>query len=156
MMPQFARYVLCAGAASGADLIVAQALLFIALFQTGLLFGVPIIAGALAGMSVNFILSRQFVFGRDGRRTREQMLSFFIVSMTTLALKLVVGFALLTMLTTITLPLLSSLPMPAPESRIAQFGAMGIVAVYSFFAHKTISFGGGFRALFRKVSHVDA
>lgn len=155
-MPQFARYVLCAGAASAGDLIVAQALLFVAIFQTGPLFGTPIIAGALTGMSLNFILSRLFVFDADGRRAHEQMLSFFGVSMTTLALKLAVGFALLALLQAISLPGPGLLPVSAPESRLAQFGAMGLVAIYSFYAHKKISFGGGFRALIKKASPADA
>lgn len=148
-MPQFARYVLSAGLASIADLAVAQALLFLPLFQAGLLFGTPVVAGALAGMSVNFALSRKFVFAHDERDAHQQMLTFFVISLTTLALKLIVAFALLNLFLLAALPLADLLPIPAVESRLAQFGAMGMVAIYSFFAHKHISFGGGFRALAR-------
>ncbi|MEX0860255.1 MAG: GtrA family protein, partial [Cucumibacter sp.] len=93
-MRRFMRYLIAAGAASVADLMVAQSLLFVAALQSGALFAVPIICGALAGMSVNFILSRAFVFELDARSARDQMRSFFVISFTTLLLKLLVSFLL--------------------------------------------------------------
>jgi putative flippase GtrA len=149
-MQRFARYLVAAGTASVADLAVAQLLLFVAALQTGALFAVPVLAGALAGVSVNFMLSRRFVFELDTRRARDQMRSFFIVAFTTLVLKLIVGFALLAGFTHVVGHWLALLPIDGAPARLAQIGAMGIVAVYSFLAHKHVSFDGGVRAWLRR------
>lgn len=149
-MQRFLRYVLAAGAASVADLVIAQALLFLPALGSGPGFAVPVVAGALTGMSVNFLLSRRFVFELDARRARDQMRSFFVISFTTLGLKLVVSFLLLTGFTLVLGRWFAALPDPAAPARLAQLGAMGIVAVYSFLAHKHVSFDGGVRAWLRR------
>lgn len=149
-MRRFLRYVVAAGAASVADLIVAQSLLFIGALQSGLLFAVPVVCGALAGMGVNFFFSRLFVFELDQRAVGAQMRSFFVIASTTLILKVIVSFLLLAGLTHVLGHWLSQVPVEGAAGRLAQVGAMGIVAVYSFLAHKHISFDGGVRAFLKR------
>ena len=49
--------------------------------HSGVLFGLAIVLGALAGMSVNFMLSRSFVFARRGDLRRDEMVRFFLISL---------------------------------------------------------------------------
>jgi putative flippase GtrA len=149
-MHRFVRYLMAAGLASLADLAIAQSLLFVPVLGSGPGFAVPVVAGALTGMSVNFLLSRRFVFEIDARRARDQMRSFLVIAFTTLGLKLLVGYLLLTGFIVVLDRWFAALPDPAAPARVAQFGAMGIVAIYSFLAHKHISFDGGVRAWLRR------
>jgi len=149
-MRRFLRYLVAAGAASVADLVVAQSLLFFETLQSGLMFAVPVTCGALTGMSVNFILSRAFVFELDQRAAAAQMRSFFVIAFTTLVLRVAVSFLLLAGLTYVIGHWLMQAPIDGAAGRLAQFGAMGIVAIYSFLAHKHISFDGGVRAFLKR------
>lgn len=127
------------------DFAIAQSLLSVDAFQTGVFFGVPVVSGAFAGMCVNFALSRRYVFDRDDRHAMHQMRSFFFISVSTMMLRLIVGYALVGLFALPFFAFLSALPVEAPGSRLAQVGAMGLVTFYSFLAHKHISFAGGIR-----------
>ena len=142
-MLSFSRYIMSAGLASIADFVLVQSLLWIDTFRTPLSFGAAVILGALLGMNINFWFSRRFVFTPDQRRTSEQMRSFFLISLSTLALRLIVAYALFAILTLPMFASLEQLPIEAAPMRLAHVGAMGLVTVYSFFAHKHISFSGG-------------
>lgn len=120
-----------------------QALLFLDLLHHPQFFALAIAVGALAGMSVNFALSRRFVFSLDIRPAREQFLSFFAISLSTLGLRLVVAYALVACFAWPVLGWIDLLPVAAPAERLAHLGAVGIVTIYSFLAHKHVSFGGG-------------
>ncbi|MBU1176504.1 MAG: GtrA family protein [Alphaproteobacteria bacterium] len=142
-MSAFGRYILSAGLASLADFALVQSLLWLDVFHTPASFGAAVVLGALCGMNVNFWVSRHFVFAPDRRRTRDQMRSFFVVSLSTLLVRLVVAYALVAILTLPLFAFLAVLPIEAAPMRLAHVGAMGLVTFYSFFAHKHISFSGG-------------
>ena len=142
-MLSFSRYILSAGLASVADFILVQSLLWIDTFRSPLSFGAAVALGALVGMNVNFWFSRRFVFTPDARRTRDQMRSFFIISLSTLALRLIVAYTLVAILTLPLFAFIDALPFDAAPMRLAHVGAMGLVTIYSYFAHKHISFSGG-------------
>ena len=153
-MFSFGRYLLSAGLASLADFVVVQSLLLITVFHAPALFGATVVIGALVGMNVNFWVSRNFVFAPDARRTRDQMRSFFIVSLTTLLLRLIVAYALVWLFSLPVFTFLDLLPIDAAPMRLAAIGAMGIVTFYSFFAHKHISFDGGITRRLRQLKVV--
>lgn len=132
-----------AGLASLADFALVQSLLWLDVFRTPASFGAAVVLGAICGMNVNFWVSRNFVFQPDQRRTRDQMRSFFIVSVSTLIVRLIVAYALVAILTQPIFAFLAALPIDAAPMRLAHVGAMGLVTIYSFFAHKHISFAGG-------------
>ena len=71
------------------------------------------------------------------------MRSFFLVSLSTLMLRLIVAYSLVAILTLPVFAFLDMLPIEAAPMRFAHIGAMGLVTIYSFFAHKHISFSGG-------------
>lgn len=120
-----------------------QGLLSVDLLHHSSFFALVITAGALAGMSVNFALSRRFVFMPDKRPARDQFYSFIVISLTTLGLRLAIAYALVALFAWPVLSWIGQLPFPAPAERLAHLGAVGSVTIYSFLAHKHISFGGG-------------
>ncbi|KRA45624.1 GtrA family protein [Devosia sp. Root635] len=143
-MLSFARYLLTAGAATCLDIALVQFLLSLDLLHQPVFFAATIALGAFAGMCVNFGLSRRFVFTVDERPAHQQFTSFVLVSLTTLALRLAVAYALVALFA---LPALANwlgmLPVGAAAERLAHLGAIGIVTIYSFLAHKHVSFAGG-------------
>ena len=140
----FSRYVLTAGAATCIDVALVQGLLSLDFLHHGQFLALAIIAGAVAGMSVNFALSRRYVFSTDTRPAHAQFFSFFVISLTTLGLRLAVAYALIALFALPMLAWVALLPIPAAAERLAHLGAVGVVTIYSFLAHKHISFGGGF------------
>jgi putative flippase GtrA len=141
-MIAFARYIFSAGAASVVDFVLVQALLLIPLLHSGLWFGLTVALGALAGMSVNFALSRRFVFGRNTGPDRAELIRFFLISLSTLILRVVVAYAAMAILLLPVFSWVMGLPLDAPITRISHIAAMGLVTIYSFFAHKYVSFAG--------------
>jgi putative flippase GtrA len=144
-MIAFGRYVLSAGAASVVDFALVQSLLLIPVLQAGLPFGATIVLGALAGMGVNFVLSRQYVFGAADGAMRRQARRFFLISVTTLLLRIGVAFVAVAVLALPVFGWIAALPIDAPATRLAHVAAMGLVTIYSFLAHKHVSFAGDFR-----------
>ena len=142
-MVSFARYLLTAGAATCIDIALVQGMLSIDVLRHDSFFALAITVGALVGIGVNFALSRRFVFSPDRRPAQEQLLSFMAISLTTLGLRLVVAYALVALLSPPLMSWTSLLPVPAPAERLAHFGAVGLVTIYSFLALKHVSFGGG-------------
>lgn len=124
-------------------MLLVQALLSLDLLQQSIFFALAIASGALAGMSVNFTLSRRFVFTPDARPARQQFASFALIALTALALRLVVAYALLAIFALPIMAWVGLLPVGAPAERLAHLGAVALVTIYSFLAHKHISFAGG-------------
>ena len=144
----FGRYLVSAGAATAVDVALVQLLLALSLAASPLAYAGIIALGALAGMAVNFLLSRRFVFAAHGRAAHRQIVSFVLVSLSTLALRLLVAFALVRLFALPLFGWLGTLPIDAAPERLAHLGAVAVVTLYSFFAHKHVSFAGGIRALF--------
>ncbi len=142
-MGAFPRYLVSAGAATCVDIALVQFLLTAGFAGAPTLYAAAIALGALCGMGVNFVISRRFVFAPDDRAAHEQFTSFLVISLTTLLLRLLVAFALVTLFTLSIFDWLNQLPVAAPQERIAHLGAVGLVVLYSFLAHKHVSFAGG-------------
>lgn len=142
-MTVFGRYVFSAGAASAVDFALVQALLLLPPLHSGILFGLAIVFGALAGMSVNFALSRHFVFEKRGELQRAEMMRFILISLSTIGLRILVAYGVMGMLALPLFAWVAGLPLDAPSTRIAHIASMGLVTIYSFFAHKHISFAVG-------------
>lgn len=143
----FARYLLSAGAATCADIALVQALLSFDLLHQAHLFPLVMLAGASLGLSINFALSRRFVFAAEAGPARAQFVRFLLVSLTTFGLRLGVAYALLALFALPFMSWIGLLPLHASSERLAHLGAVALVTLYSFVAHKHISFGsGGFPA----------
>jgi putative flippase GtrA len=139
----FARYLLTAGAATCVDVSVVQGLLFLDLLHQPLFLALAITLGSIAGMTVNFLLSRRFVFKPDTRPALQQFTTFAIVALGGLALRLAVAYALVGLFALPAMAWIGALPLPSAAERLAHLTAVALVTTYSFFAHKHISFSGG-------------
>jgi len=145
----FSRYLLTAGAATIVDVTLVQVCLNFGLQHGSIMLAVAIVFGAAAGLTVNFLLSRRFVFRPDGRSLREQFITFLAVSISTTAFRIVVAYGLVALLALPAFAFLLTLPVSSPAERLAHLGAVGLVTIYSFLAHRHFSFAGGFRNRFR-------
>ena len=91
-------------------------------------------------MGVSFFLNRRFTFEPSGRSMRSEAPDFLLVSIGGLGLTtgLAVGFAT-------TLPRLfgQDLVFGVPIETASHVAAVGLTAIYSFLAHKYISFRRG-------------
>lgn len=142
-MASFARYLLTAGTATCVDVAVVQTLLFLDVHHS-LFFGLVILFGSLAGLTVNFALSRRFVFASDDRSAGQQFLSFVTVAAGGLGLRLLVAYTAMGVFGLAAFAWLATLPFPDAPERLAHLIAVGLVTIYSFIAHKHITFMGGF------------
>jgi putative flippase GtrA len=139
----FGRYLVSAGAATLVDVGLVQLLLAFSLVDSPAAYAAVIAAGAGLGMLVNFFVSRRYVFAADSRAAHRQLLSFVLVALSTLALRLVMAFALVWAFALPVFGWLSLIPIDAAPERLAHLGAVAVVTLYSFFAHKHVSFAGG-------------
>lgn len=144
-MVSLSKYILTAGTATIVDIAVVQACL-----SFGHPFGAATLAlvialGAAAGIGVNFILSRRFVFRSDGRPAAAQFRSFLAVSASTALLRMLVAYLLTAIFALPAVAFILALPVSSPADRLAHLGAVGLVTIYSFLAHCHISFAGGLR-----------
>lgn len=140
-MVSFARYLLTAGIATCIDVAIVQGLLFLNLLHQPLFLALVVTLGGLAGVTVNFLLSRRFVFAGDARPARQQFVTFALVAFSGLGLRLLLVYGLVAALAWPGFAPIAALPVPNAAERLAHLGAVALVTVYSFLAHKHISFG---------------
>ncbi len=117
----------------------------------GATYAVCVTIGYVAGMGVNFSLNRLFTFERDRRGSLSQLRTFFVVALFGLVLNVVLASASKAGLELFfgTGPLVPAVRFSDPAT-LSQAAAIGVVSIYSFFAHKYLTFAGGIRArLFR-------
>lgn len=143
-MVSFARYLLTAGAATCVDVAIVQGLLFLDLLHQPLFLAMVMTLGGIAGVTVNFLLSRRFVFAADDRPASRQFMTFAIVAFSGLGLRLLLAYSLVALFALPFFAWIGALPLPAAAERIAHLVSVVVVTVYSFLAHKHISFTGGF------------
>lgn len=131
------------------DVATVQLCLQVVAANASLALGLAIAIGAACGLTVNFLLSRRYVFRTDGRRIHQQFVTFLGVSISTAVLRIIVAYTLVALLSLPVFAFLLTLPVSLPVERLAHLGAVGMVTVYSFLAHRHISFAGGFRKRLR-------
>ena len=120
-----------------------QGLLFLDLLHHPLFFAFAITLGGLAGLVVNFQLSRRFVFTPDARPVLHQFVTFALVAFSGLGLRLALAYALIALFALPLFAWIAALPLPAAAERVAHLAAVALVAVYSFLAHRHVTFSGG-------------
>lgn len=133
----FHRFLLCSGLAAAVNLCVGYLLYAVFGLSGPWEYGLSVAVAFLSGMGVSFYLNRRFTFEPSGRLTRSEAIDFFAVS--------VGGLAITTMLAQYLRLYLPDIDPHLPPEALAHIGAVGLTAVYSFFAHKYVSFRHGRR-----------
>jgi putative flippase GtrA len=145
---QFPTYVVFSGLAAALNLAVGTGLYSWLGARSTARYAACVSVGYLAGMVLNFSLNRTFTFERDGRSALLQLRSFVLVSGFGLVLNTVLAIALRRLATTLlagaSVADTDTLHIAASSGPHA--AAIGIVAIYSFIAHKYLTFAGGIRA----------
>lgn len=134
----FHRFLLCSGLAAAVNLGVGYVLYALLGLSDGWQYGVSVAFAFLSGMGVSFYLNRRFTFEPSGRLTRSEAIDFFAVS--------VGGLAITTALAQYLRLHMPQIDPHLPPEALAHIGAVGLTAIYSFFAHKYVSFRHGRRA----------
>jgi putative flippase GtrA len=131
----FHRFLVFSGLAAGVNLAVGYLFYAVLDLHEGWQYGLAVALGFLSGMGVSFVLNRRFTFEPSGRLTRSEAIDFFAVS--------VGGLAITTALAQLFRSGLHAIDAALPPEMLAHIGAVGLTAIYSFFAHKHVSFRRG-------------
>lgn len=133
----FQRFILCSGLAAAVNLAVGYLLYGIMGLDEGLAFAFAVSVAFLCGMGVSFVLNRTYTFPASGRVPSAELRDFFLVSMGGMTLTTVLAWTLDTYAEG---AMAGLAPGSVPSETVAHVCAVGLTAIYSFFAHKLISF----------------
>ncbi|QGY00196.1 GtrA family protein [Roseovarius faecimaris] len=133
----FHIFLVCSGCAAAVNICVGFVLYGLLGLDGFITYPISVALAFLAGMSVSFVLNRRFTYPPSGRTRRQELADFTGVSV--IGLLLTTGMAhLLRWGATDTLEAIGS-GVLMPET-MAHVIAVGLTAIYSFLAHKYVSF----------------
>lgn len=134
----FHMFIFCSGTAAAVNLIVGYLLYGVAGFDGVWGYPLSISVAFASGMAVSFVLNRRFTYVRSGRAVGHEMRDFILVSLVGLCLNTGIAWALFLAAEDALVGLLPARIMPEMAAHLT---AVAITAVYSYLAHKWISFG---------------
>lgn len=131
----FRRFLLCSGTAALVNLAAGYLFYGVLGFDGPISYPISVALAFGAGMVVSFVLNRRYTYEASGRHILTELRDFFGVS--------IGGLVITTSLATIfnagpAEQVARAIPLQ-PES-LAHIAAVGLTAIYSFIAHKRISF----------------
>lgn len=134
------RFIFFSGGAAAVNLLAGQVLYGVLGLSDGWQYGFSVAVAFLCGMAVSFVLNRRFTFPPSGREARREIVDFFFVSLGGLVLTSTLA-QLFFFHATGFLRALAALAPGAPTTEtLAHVLAVGLTAIYSFLAHKYVSF----------------
>lgn len=133
----FRRFIIFSGFAAAVNLTVAYILYGVMGFDEGRAYALSVSLAFLAGMAVSFFLNRRFTYLASGRPVVTELRDFLLVSVGGMTLTTALAWSLDTHADAVITRLVDGLLLP---ETVAHVCAVGLTAVYSFFAHKFISF----------------
>jgi len=144
---QFLLYLANSSIAAIVNLVVGFSLYTLLGLSAGLLYSLSVAIGYLTGMTVNWSLNRVVTFPGSGRSKRSELRTFVVVALIGLLLTVALAAGFRSTLALYITELVARTGwVLAPSVEItAQVMAVGIVAVYSFFGHKWLTFARGIR-----------
>jgi putative flippase GtrA len=147
---QLAGFLLFGGLAALANLVVGWQLYGRGLFPA-LPYWCATAIAATSGLLVNFSLNYLFNFKFRGRSALEQFSTFCIVALVGVAITSALSSGILSLLHALVGPVLHLGNLEVTSVFAAHFTAVGLTVLYSFPAHKSVSFNVGIRAQFQHV-----
>ncbi|WP_212523399.1 GtrA family protein [Actibacterium sp. MT2.3-13A] len=134
------RFVLFSGIAAVVNLLAGQLFYGVLGLSGGWRYGFSVAVAFLCGMGVSFVLNRRFTYPPSGRAARREIVDFFLVSLGGLALTTTLAQLFYFRGGAVLRALAALLPVSPTAETLAHVLAVGLTAVYSFLAHKYISF----------------
>lgn len=155
---QFLSYLVISSIATAINLIVGFSLYGLLGWDRGAEYVFAVALGYIAGMIFNFSLNRRLTFQESDRREVAQIRTFVIVAGVGLALTAGLASLLRSIITAISTILNHSDAVPSTLTRdtLSHILAVAAVAVYSFAAHKWLTFSHGIRFRIRAFFHLGA
>ncbi len=139
-MSMVLRFLACSGLAAMVNLIVGQVLYGLAGLDDGWQYGFSVALAFISGMAISYVLNRRYTFPPSGRAMHDEITAFFMVSIGGLVLTTGIAQALYSGAAPELVRLARVFSLPLDAETLAHVMAVGITAVYSFLAHKGISF----------------
>lgn len=133
----FHIFIVCSGLAALINLGVGYLLYGAAGLNGPLGYPLSIAIAFVSGMGVSFVLNRRFTYPESGRLHRHELRDFLVVSLVGLLLTTGIARLLHWGARDVLLELSPTGVLPETKAHIA---AVAITAIYSFLAHKYISF----------------
>jgi putative flippase GtrA len=139
---QFLCYLTISSLAALTNILVGFSLYGLLGLSTGPLYAAAVAIGYLTGMVVNWSLNRIVTFPRAGRSKLDELRTFVAVASVGLLLTVVLAAIVRSTFAPVVAEFLTRADwFPAPSAELtAQVMAVAVVVVYSFFAHKWITF----------------
>ena len=106
---------------------------------------------ATSGLFVNFGLNYTFNFKFRGRSALQQFVTFSVVSLVGVAITSALSYGILSLLNALAGPVFHLSSFPVKSVFAAHFTAVGLTVLYSYPAHKLVSFNVGIRAHFQNI-----
>ena len=146
LLRQLIRFLLFSGTAALANLGAGYVFYEVFGYAEGVQYSISVAMAFFVGMLVSFWLNRHYTFDPSGRHISDEMRTFFLVSLGGLFLTVSLASALRNFLLPWALDI-GWIGIVTQEhvnqEAISHLVAVGLVAGYSFFAHKYLSFGKG-------------
>ncbi len=149
---QFLVFLLFGGAAAAVNLVVGS-LIYGSALRNIVPYWCAVTVGSLSGILVNFFLNRTYNFPSSGRPLIAQFRTFFGVAMGGTVLTAILSEAGLGILRALGIEA-ATLPGGATASApfISHFLSVGLVAFYSYGAHRYLTFSVGLRSRLREAA----
>ena len=150
LVKELAAFLLFGGIAALTNLLVGWQLYGKGLFPA-LPYWCATGIAASCGLVVNFGLNYAFNFKFRGRSAFSQFSTFCIVALIGVAITSALSYGILSLLNALVGPVLHLGSIPVKSVFAAHFAAVGLTVLYSFPAHKCMSFNAGIRAQVQQV-----
>jgi len=145
---ELAAFLLFGGLAALTNLVVGWQLYGRGLFPA-LPYWCATALAATSGLLVNFGLNYVFNFKFRGRSALQQFVTFCAVSLVGVAITSALSYGTLSLLNTLVGPVFHLGSLQVKSVFAAHFTAVGLTVLYSYPAHKCMSFNVGIRAQFQ-------
>lgn len=147
---ELAVFLFFGGLAALANLLVGWQLYGRGLFP-GLPYWCATALAATSGLLVNFSLNYAFNFKFRGRSAWQQFATFCVVALVGVAITSALSYGILSLLNALAGPVFHLGSLQVKSAFAAHFTAVGLTVLYSYPAHKLVSFNVGIRAQFQNV-----
>lgn len=133
-------FLICSGTAALVNIATGQILYGLLGLSEGWQYSFSVSVAFLMGMVVSFILNRRYTFKPSGRKISLEGTDFLLVSIGGLLLTTGLAQLLYFKADIASVGIIGMLPFSVTPETLAHVAAVGCTAVYSFTAHKYISF----------------
>ncbi|MCI2400427.1 GtrA family protein [Aliiroseovarius subalbicans] len=136
----FLRFLFFSGSAALVNLLTGQLLYGALKLNAGAEYAFSVAVAFLSGMLISYVLNRRYTFPPSGKEARDEVSVFFLVSIGGLLLTTGIAHSVFFGAPAFLQQVSTLMPGKLSPETLAHVIGIGMTAVYSFFAHRDISF----------------